>query len=169
MEKQWFEGDNNDYSIDYGSSEVTFSTRKLITSASRIVVDFEYSDRQFTRNFSGVNGVGKLNEDISFRINYFREGDDPDAPIDISLSDADKLILQQSGNSTAKRTGVLQVGVDSLGIGKGNYIAVDSIINSTSLRFYRFAQGSNLSIYNVNILTGRTRKWRLYSRICGAV
>lgn len=142
-------GDNNDYSIDYGSAEVTFSTRKLITSASRLVIDFEYSDRQYTRNFAGVDGAGKLSNNISFRLNYFREGDDPDAPIDISLSDADKLILQQAGNSTAARTGVIPAGVDSLGIGKGNYIAVDTIINAISIRFYRFKQGSNLSIYNV--------------------
>ncbi|MDP1678040.1 MAG: hypothetical protein Q8L88_14380 [Bacteroidota bacterium] len=142
-------GDNNDYSIDYGSAEVIFSTRKLITSASRIVVDFEYSDRQFTRNFSGVDGAGSLGENISYRLNYFREGDDPDAPIDISLSDSDKVILQQAGNSTAFRTGVFPVGIDSFGIGKGNYIAVDTIIDTKPLRFYQFEQGSALSIYNV--------------------
>jgi hypothetical protein len=143
-------GDNNDYAIDYGSAEVTFSTRKLITSASRIVIDFEYSDRQYTRNFSGVDGSGKLGNNISFRTNYFREGDDPDAPIDISLSENDKLILQQSGNSTATRTGVTVIGVDSLGIGKGNYIAVDTTINSKAVRVYRFEQNTALSIYNIS-------------------
>ena len=142
-------GENNDYSIDYGSAEVTFSTKKLITIASRIVIDFEYSDRQYTRNFSGVDATGKLSDNILLRLNYFREGDNPDSPIDISLSDADKLILQQAGNLFATRTGVIPVGVDSFGIGKGNYIAVDTLINSISFRFYRFEQGSVFSIFNV--------------------
>ena len=86
-------------------------------SSLTLVIDFEYSDRQYTRNFAGVDGAGKLSNNISFRLNYFREGDDPDAPIDISLSDADKLILQQAGNATATRTGIILAGVDSLGIG----------------------------------------------------
>ncbi len=142
-------GDNNDYSIDYGSSEVSFSTRKLITSASRIVIDFEYSDRQYTRNFSGLDGTGTLTENISYQLNYFREGDDPDAPIDILLSESDKVILQQAGNTTATRSGVIRVGVDSLGNGKGNYRAVDTLINNTIFRIYKFEQGVPSSIYNV--------------------
>lgn len=142
-------GDNNDYSIDYGSSEITFSTRRLITSASRIVIDFEYSDRQYTRNFAGVDGFGKLSENISFQINYFREGDDPDAPIDISLSESDKAILQDAGNATALRSGIITVGVDSLGMGKGNYSAVDTLIDLNIFRFYKFEQGLPSSIYTI--------------------
>ncbi len=142
-------GDNNDYSIDYGSAEVTFSTKRLITSASRIVVDFEYSDRQFTRNFAGVGVASVLSNSISVRANYFREGDDPDAPIDISLSDADKTVLEQAGNSLATKSGVIVVGTDSLGIGKGNYIAVDTLIDGNSFRFYRFESSTPQSIYNV--------------------
>jgi hypothetical protein len=37
-------GETNDYIIDYASAQVTFQPRRLITSASRIVVDFEYTD-----------------------------------------------------------------------------------------------------------------------------
>src|SRR4030095_2496795 len=35
-------GETNDYTIDYSSGQVTFSNTRLITNASRIVVDFEY-------------------------------------------------------------------------------------------------------------------------------
>lgn len=142
-------GDNNDYSIDYGSAEITFSARRLITGMSRIVVDFEYSDRQFTRNFVGAGSSAKLNDLLSVRVQYYREGDDPDSPIDISLSESDKTILQQSGNTTATKSGVLLVGRDSLGMGKGNYIAVDTMINAQQVRFYRFLQNDSNSIYNV--------------------
>lgn len=142
-------GDNNDYSIDYGSAEVTFSTRRLITGASRIVVDFEYSDRQFTRNFAGVAASTKLSEAVALRVQYYREGDDPDSPIDISLTDSDKEILKQSGNATASKSGVVNVGRDSLGIGRGNYIAIDTTIHGQPFRYYQFLQGDSNSIYNV--------------------
>jgi len=142
-------GDNNDYSIDYGSAEITFSTRRLITGASRIVVDFEYSDRQYVRNFFGAGVSTQPSDNVRFHVQYYREGDDPDSPIDISLSDSDKEILRQSGNTTATKSGVIFVGRDSLGIGKGNYIAVDTTIDSKPFRYYLFLQGDSNSVYNV--------------------
>lgn len=142
-------GDNNDYSIDYGSAEITFSTRRLITGASRIVVDFEYSDRQFVRNFFGAGISTQPSTSVQLRFQYYREGDDPDSPIDISLSEVDKEILQQSGNTLATKSGALFVGRDSLGIGKGNYAVVDTIIDSQPFRYYRFLQGDSSSVYNV--------------------
>ncbi|MFZ4622267.1 MAG: hypothetical protein ACOYNS_17025, partial [Bacteroidota bacterium] len=142
-------GDNNDYSIDYGSAEVTFSTRKLITGASRIVVDFEYADRQYTRNFIGFNSSTEITEAFTLRANYFRESDDPDAPIDISLTESDKLILRAAGNSTAVKSGIVLVGTDSLGIGKGNYRAVDTLMNGIAFTFYRYEVGTTAALYNV--------------------
>jgi hypothetical protein len=38
-------GEGKDYTIDYNSSAVTFTSRRLIGSDSRIEVDFEYSER----------------------------------------------------------------------------------------------------------------------------
>lgn len=142
-------GDNNDYTIDYASAEVIFASRRLITSASRIVVDFEYSDRQYTRNFIGLSSSTILSDDVNLKLHYFREGDDPDAPIDVTLSDADKILLQQSGNTQASKSGAFYVGFDSLGIGKGSYTAVDTIINGSPYRIYRYEQNTPLALYSV--------------------
>lgn len=136
-------GETNDYSIDYSSSQITFSPKRLITSASRIVVDFQYTDQSYTRNFFAVNDDSKLLSDkVKLSVSYAREGDDQNAPIDISLSDDDKKLLEQSGSSPATRSGVDSVGVDSLGIGKGQYAAVDSLVQGIMTRFYRYEQGT---------------------------
>jgi len=143
-------GENNDYTIEYGSAELIFTTKRLITGASRIVVDFEYSDRQYTRNFIGVDAGTEISDAVSFHLNYFREGDDQDSPIDITLNESDKTALRQAGNSVASVSGIVTVGLDSLGIGKGNYRAVDTTVNGSNLRVYRWEQQTPEAIYAVS-------------------
>lgn len=142
-------GDNNDYTIDYAAGEIVFSARRLITGASRIVVDFEYSDRQYTRNAAGVSARTNLTRDASFQFHYYREGDDPDAPIDLLLSDTDRALLASSGDRSPSRSGVTEVGTDTLGNGKGHYVAVDSTISGSAVRFYRYDPFTPSSRYDV--------------------
>ena len=63
-------GENNDYVIDYANAAITFTTNKLITSDSRIAVDFEYTDKKYERTFFSVNArkaffENKLNLSLS--------------------------------------------------------------------------------------------------------
>jgi hypothetical protein len=143
-------GEANDYTIEYGSGEIVFSARRLITSATRITVDFEYSDRQYTRNFFGVTSLVSLSDAASIRTSYYREADDPDAPIDLALTDADKQLLQQSGRNPASKPGAAFVGADSVtGIGRGQYAAVDTVVDGAAQVVYRFQPGTNEAQYNV--------------------
>jgi hypothetical protein len=43
-------GEGNDYTMDYNSGEITFTAQRVITNISRIVVDFEYTDRYYNRS-----------------------------------------------------------------------------------------------------------------------
>ena len=80
-------GENNDYTIEYSNATITFTPNRLITSASRINIDFEYTDRQFAISFFGAGTAAKLfNDNLQIKAQYMREGDDQDSPIDISLS-----------------------------------------------------------------------------------
>lgn len=143
-------GENLDYVIDYAASEITFTVRRLITGASRITVDYEYSDRQYTRNFTGVDASVSIANNFEVRTNYFREGDDPDAPIDLVLTDKERALLRDAGNEPATAPGVVLVGRDSLGIGTGNYAAVDTTIAGAPYRYYRWDLGGLDAIYRVS-------------------
>ncbi len=146
-------GEANDYIIDYSNAQITFTPNKLITSASRITIDFEYTDRRYNRNFFGAGGESEFFDNkVKLSIQYMREGDDQDAPIDISLSDADKEILYQAGDNRnqATRPGIFLAEPDSLGIVRGTYTKVDTIINNLDYSYYVYAPGDTTSIYNVS-------------------
>jgi hypothetical protein len=146
-------GETNDYTIEYGNGEVFFTAQRLITSASRIVVDFEYSDRQYPRNFFATGTKQKWFDDLlSFTIGYMREGDDRDSPIDITLGDEEKQILVESGNDRfkASRSSVRFVGVDTTtGRGNGQYVERDTNLNGETYIYYIFDPGTPDAIYSI--------------------
>lgn len=146
-------GENYDYIIDYSTGEIFFTPKVVITNASRIKVDFEYSDRKFERNFFGSVINSKIFSDrVVFGFTYFREGDNQDLPIDISLSEDDRRILSQSGNDRLKasKSGVKFVGYDSTGKPAGQYRLRDTVINGNVYEFYEFAPNSDSAFYNVS-------------------
>lgn len=143
-------GESNDYTIEYGNSQITFTPKRLITSATRITVDFEYSDRRYQRSFFGAGtGTSFFEDRFSIKAQFLREGDDQDAPIDISLSEDDKRILSQAGNDRNKavKSGVALALPDSLGRITGSYIKVDTSFNSVPYSYYVYAPGDTAALY----------------------
>lgn len=141
-------GDNNDYIIDYALAELTFSSKKLVHGNSRIVVDFEYTDRQYTRNFiSGKFYTNFMRDRISLSTTFIREGDDYDNPIDLSLSENDKAILRNAGDD---RFSAAQDGANFVGSGKGQYVRVDTIVQAQAKHIFRYAPGDTAAHYSVN-------------------
>ncbi len=141
-------GDNNDYIIDYALAELTFSSKKLVHGNSRIVIDFEYTDRQYSRNFiSGKISSNFLKDRISLSTTFIREGDDFDNPIDLTLSENDKAMLRNAGDD---RFDAAQDGANFIGTGKGQYIRIDTIIQAQPKIIYRFAPGDTAAHYSVN-------------------
>ena len=145
-------GERNDYTIEYGNAEITFTPNRLITSASRISVDFEYTDRRYSRNFFGSGIETKFfKQKLSLQVQYLREGDNQDAPIDISLTDSDKKILAAAGNDRLKaaKSGVVVAAPDSQGVIRGTYQKIDTLINNKSFSYYLYSPGKPQAIYNI--------------------
>lgn len=137
-------GDNNDYTIDYSNSQITFTTKRLITSASRISIDFEYTDRQYSRNFLAAGVESEfMDKKVALKVQFTQEGDDKNSPIDLVLSDQDKQILSAAGNDRykASKTGIALATPDSLGATYGVYSRVDTVINSNPYSYYFYNPG----------------------------
>jgi hypothetical protein len=147
-------GEISDYTIDYSSGEVTFTSRRLVSGVSRIVVDFEYSDRQYSRNLMAAKAsAGFFDNTWKLNATIIREADDENNPIDVSLSDADKDTLRAAGGDRLK---AVRSGVQFVGPGNGQYVAIDTTIVTPSgppainYTYYRYAPGDSLhAVYSV--------------------
>jgi hypothetical protein len=90
-------GEQNDYIIDYNSGEIVFMPKILITAYSRIVVEFQYSDRNYARSvYHFGNETGMKN--VTLRFNYFSEQDNKNQPYQQDLTNEDKLNLANAGD-----------------------------------------------------------------------
>ena len=95
-------GEGNDYVINYNTGEITFTPQILITAYSRIVVEFQYADRNYGRTVSSI-GANLSKGKFSFYANGFNEMDLKSQPFLQTLSDTVAKIdaLRMSGDQSA--------------------------------------------------------------------
>lgn len=147
-------GETKDYTIDYASGEIIFAPRRLITNASRITVDFEYTDRQFTRNLVGATtNLSFFNDRLKLNAQVVQEADDPDSPIDFNLDDVTRNQLRESGADRLKASvsGVRFAGRDSVtNAVKGQYFLSDTTIGNKRFSLFIYAPGDSRALYSVS-------------------
>lgn len=147
-------GESNDYVIEYGSGELFFTPRRLVTSYSRITVDYEYAERQYVRSLVTAGGSAALaGERLTLAARYIREADDQDNPIDLEFGDAERALLAAAGDdpSAAARSGAVFVGIDSArGTGAGQYVRLDTTIGGEQRFVYRYAPGADSATWAVS-------------------
>lgn len=146
-------GETNDYTIEYASAEIFFMTKRLITNASRITVDFEYTDRQYERNLLTASSRLKLwGEKLRVNALVMREADDLDSPIELVMDDAMRKKLRESASDrlSAALPGIRFVGRDSLtNIGRGQYTLRDTTISGSKYSKLIYAPGDPFAEYIV--------------------
>ena len=75
-EKVWLNGkrlergQNYDYTIDYSSSEIYFTPKRLIDFDTDILVEYQYSDFNYQKGFRGITLKNKLGDSGFFRLDY---------------------------------------------------------------------------------------------------
>lgn len=91
-------GENNDYIIDYNAGEIRFTSLFPVTSEMRINVEYQYSERSYTR-FVTYGGVTHQREKWSIGTFLYSENDVKNQPLQQNLSPEQAQILVQAGDN----------------------------------------------------------------------
>ena len=92
-------GEDKDFTIDYNLGEIIFNTTYPITNDMRIWIDFQYSDRNYTR-FITYESASYKTEKLNVSGFFYNENDAKNQPLQQVLSDDQKQILADAGNNT---------------------------------------------------------------------
>lgn len=94
-------GENNDYIIDYNAGEIIFTSLFPITSEMRINVEYQYTDRNYTRF---VTYLGATHETEKWNIGGFlySENDVKNQPLQQNLTAEQIEILKNAGDDITK-------------------------------------------------------------------
>ena len=96
-------GENNDYVIDYNSGEIRFTTHFPITEDMRIAVEYQFTDRNYTR-FVAYNNIQHKRETWNIGGTFFVESDLKNQPLQQSLTQEQVEVLKKAGNDPNKMT-----------------------------------------------------------------
>ena len=166
-------GEQNDYVIDYNTGEIIFMPRRVITQYSRIIVEFQYSDRNYARSVFHLNSEYQT-ENYSIRANYFSEQDSKNQPFLQELTDSNKAILASVGDNLNNalapaevatkeftNTKLLYRKVDTLGYAAVFVLANNSLQDSIfyEVRFSLVGQGNGDYVQAQSGANGRVFKW----------
>lgn len=96
-------GENEDYMIDYNAGELRFNATYPITAAMRISIEYQFTDRNYTR-FIGYGGGNYSSETLDIGVYVYSENDAKNQPLQQNLSEGQVDVLQAAGDDITKMT-----------------------------------------------------------------
>ena len=93
-------GQENDYVMDYNAAEITFTPAQMMSAEKRVFVEFEYTDRHYTR--IGLFSYNELllgkKQQLKLNVNYYEERDLKNQSIQPELGNEHKRFLSLLGD-----------------------------------------------------------------------
>ncbi|ALJ05753.1 hypothetical protein APS56_11725 [Pseudalgibacter alginicilyticus] len=92
-------GEDKDYIIDYNAGEIIFNSTFPITSEMRITVDYQFSERNYSRLVA--YGGGRIeSKKFNVGVSVYSENDSKNQPLQQNLSEEQAQILSEAGDDT---------------------------------------------------------------------
>jgi len=91
-------GENEDYIIDYNAGEIIFNPTFPITSEMRIIVDYQFSDRNYSR-FVAYGGGTYTTDKLTLNASVYNENDAKNQPLQQNLSEEQVQLLADAGDN----------------------------------------------------------------------
>lgn len=118
-------GENEDYIIDYNAGEIIFNATYPITSEMRITIDYQFSERNYSRLVAYGGGHIKSKK-LDVGVSVYSESDSKNQPLQQNLSEAQVQILADAGDDMSQMVApseVLEVLNDNRILYKKEFIA----------------------------------------------
>jgi hypothetical protein len=136
-------GENKDYIIDYNLAEIKFNTTFPITNDMRIAVDFQFSDRNYTR-FVTYETAKYKSEKFTLEGYFYNENDAKNQPLQQSLTDSQKQILANAGNEISQMVSESAF-IDTF---SENKILYEKVLNGIQ-EVFEYSTNENAELYSV--------------------
>ncbi|HSD07209.1 hypothetical protein [Flavobacterium sp.] len=145
-------GQENDYIIDYNSGEIIFTPQFPINSEMRIVVEYQYSENNYSR-FITYDGGTFTEKKWSIGAALYSENDLKNQPVQQNLSTEQAQILAEAGDNTNFMVAPSAVVAD---YDEKKIQYKKTIVDA--ITFYEYSTDSNDELYNVQFtLVGQNR------------
>lgn len=95
-------GENEDYVIDYNAGEIRFNATYPITSEMRINVEYQFSERRYTRVLAYAGGSFRESDNLKIAAHVYSESDIKNQPLQQNLTAEQVAILEAAGDNTAE-------------------------------------------------------------------
>ncbi len=145
-------GEENDYVIDYGLGEITFTSNRIITDHSRITIDFQYLRDAYTRSVVAAEAEHDhlLNDRVSFGATVIREADNVNLSTQLFLTEQEREVLRQAGNDPQR---AVISGADSVGFRRDAdfllYSKIDTLYQGQEFQVFKHIPGDSSGVFRV--------------------
>ncbi|MGH7725223.1 MAG: hypothetical protein ACREOU_07305 [Candidatus Eiseniibacteriota bacterium] len=121
-------GESADYSMDYERGAITFTSRRLVSAASRIAVDYQIALTDYRRTLSVLSGEVTRKRGLLYG-SFVREADAKNKPLSFALTEEDRFVLENSDPSSGPAL------VGGVSPGPGDYDGVNDSVGVTHFAF----------------------------------
>jgi len=140
-------GVENDYTINYNVGEIVFTPNRLITKDLRIVIEFQYSDRNYFR-YSYEANAHLINPKYEVYSQVFSENDNKNNQINLNLSPSQTKRLSEIGNQLDSAT-IQSESAITWEASRISYIKMDTIVSGITYPIYKWAEIEKPNVYQV--------------------
>jgi hypothetical protein len=145
-------GAENEYIIDYGLGEITFTNNLVVADETRIIVEFQYITQNFTRTLFTAKGRedGFFGGRLSVGATYIREADNKNPNTQLNLTEQDIDRLRNLGDDVDE---LFISGADSVGFRENPditlYAKIDTTLNGETYEIFKNLPGDQRSVFRV--------------------
>jgi hypothetical protein len=138
-------GQEYDYVIDYNAAEIRFTPKNQITKDRRIVVEFQYSDRNYARSMIQAGGSYQKNRWRTW-LHVYSEQDGKNQPLLQDLDDEDKDVLSMAGDQNPFANSADSVGYSESEV---RYLRKDTTVSAVTYSVYVQSYNAQLAHYKL--------------------